>query len=119
MLFRKKKRNLTPIQSETDIFLSADVVGIGNITTNSDVHIDGSFSGTINSPGLVEIGKNSRTKAEIAARALIVDGFLNGKAKIKEEIAVHNSAEVHADLQSSTLVVEKNALISGSVKVVR
>ncbi|MBI2798308.1 polymer-forming cytoskeletal protein [Candidatus Saccharibacteria bacterium] len=118
MLFRKK-RSLTPLQSENDVLIAAGVRSHGAIDTNSDVHIDGSFSGSINSSGLLEIGKNGRAKAEINARAIIIDGFLQGKAYAKEEIAVHNSAEVQAELQSSTLVVDKNALVSGMVRVVR
>lgn len=118
MLFRKK-RPTQPVQSETDVYLSSEVSASGTIKTTADVHIDGQFSGIISSPGLVEIGKNARAKAEITARALIVDGFLQGQAKVSEEIAVHNSAEVQAQLEAASLLVEKNALINGSVKVAR
>ncbi len=118
MLFRKQ-RPVRPIHSETDIYLSSEVVGNGTIVADSDVHIDGVFNGAIQSPGLVEISKNARAKADITARALVVDGFLKGSAKISEEIAIHGSAEVQAQLESASLVVEKNALITGSVKVVR
>lgn len=118
MLFRRKHPT-QPVQSEADVYLSSEVRAKGTIQTSADVHIDGQFSGTIKSAGLVEIGKNAKAKADITARAVIVDGFLQGKVSASEEIAVHNSAEVQAQLESATLLVEKNALIDGSVKVAR
>ena len=87
----------------------------GELQFDSKVHVDGEFSGTINSKSLISVGKTGLIEGDIVSKKLIVTGSLFGTAYC-EEIEILAGGKVIGQITSNSLAIEKGGFFEGESK---
>lgn len=96
-------------------FLGAETVYEGLLSFSGTMHIDGQFSGEINSEGNLFIGRGARVAGLIRVGTLVVSGNIQGEMIVSEKTTLHKSAIVCGKLTSKSLIVEDGASIEGNL----
>ena len=90
----------------------------GEVWCDGDLYIDGQVEGTIDPKGnRLTIGPNGRVKANVIARALVVQGKLEGNIQASERVDLKQSAIVVGDIVTRRISIEEGAHIKGSVDI--
>lgn len=90
----------------------------GEIESKSDIRIDGTFDGRINSTGRVVIGEGANVKGEILCGDADIFGKVEGSLTVKGVLSLKSSCSVKGDLTIAKLSVELGASFDGSCKMI-
>ncbi len=115
----KKTRSTIPYNDFAEYYIGSEAIVKGNFKTDQDIFIDGKYQGNINTTGVVELAKNSKVNAKIRARSTVIEGFFEGNVVSSEELRITSCATVNGELETSNLIVEKNAIINSNIKMLR
>lgn len=85
----------------------------GEITTQSQIRIDGDVQGDIRTTGQVMVSQSGRVKASITAREVVVGGVVKGDIFASERVAILQSGMVLGRIYSPLLSVEDGGLVEG------
>jgi cytoskeletal protein CcmA (bactofilin family) len=100
--------------------ISKSIVIKGELSCSEDLYIDGQLEGTIDPKGnRLSIGPNARVKANVSARAVIVQGKLEGTIHASERVDLKQSAVVVGDITTQRISIEEGAHLKGSVNLQR
>ncbi len=113
MFGKKTETQMTPTKMATSQLHNSLVQGSrleGNVKSDNDFRIDGTFVGNLNCAARVIIGPSGDFKGEIDCQNAIVEGKFNGSLNIKEILEVREGAIIEGDVNTNKLVVQ-----SGSV----
>jgi cytoskeletal protein CcmA (bactofilin family) len=116
MWWNKRQSTNHGFSVHPEFFLGAQTTAAGTIDLESDVLVDGNYSGSITSGGLIEVGANANVKADINARVGIIEGTYNGKAEFNDEVQIKNCSTISGIVASSNIVVEKGAQLNAQCK---
>lgn len=89
----------------------------GNITSNSDIRIDGSLEGNIKTEGKIVIGASGKVKGEIVCKTGDVSGKVEGKVTANERLTLKSTSEIKGDLFLKQLAVEPGCVFTGKCKM--
>jgi cytoskeletal protein CcmA (bactofilin family) len=96
--------------------LPASLSIVGDITSDQDLTIDGTYDGQIT---LMEqhltIGQTAKVKGRIIARSVTVAGAVDGCVVASDRVELEATATVKAHLQTPTIVIEEGAQFHGTV----
>lgn len=115
-MFTFKHKSIQDFGLNANFFIGHEVYSEGSISTEDDIFIDGHFEGRIVTTGLVEIGKNAKVKAQINARALIVEGEFVGEAETKEEIILIRGSRTNANLLATEIETQRGSILNGKIE---
>ncbi len=105
-------RSRTPATIGPSIQISGDVLVIGN----EDVRIEGRVEGTISlSDNILTVGKEGQIKATINARAVFVEGKVEGDLNGAEQVVVHHSGNVRGNIVAPRVTLEDGCKFKGSI----
>jgi cytoskeletal protein CcmA (bactofilin family) len=114
MFASKNAENSAAPNGSTTIIGSSAVVD-GNITSGSDVRIDGYLKGNIDSKGRVLIGANGKVDGDIIAQQADISGQVNGAIKVKELLSLRANADINGTIYAGKLSVEPTVSLNGHV----
>ena len=98
--------------------IGQSVVIKGEVSCDGDLCIDGQVEGTIDPKGnRLNIGPNGRVKANVIARAVVVQGKLEGNIQASERVDLKQSAIVVGDVVTQRISIDEGAYIKGSVDI--
>jgi cytoskeletal protein CcmA (bactofilin family) len=98
--------------------ISKSVAIKGQISCDEDLYIDCQVEGTIDPKGYrLTIGPNGRVKANITARAVLVQGRLEGNIHASDRVDLKQSASVLGDIVSQFISIDEGVTLKGSVNV--
>lgn len=97
--------------------LGGDATFKGELAFQGGVRIDGSFEGSITTPGKVVVSREGKVKAEIKAGTLIIEGSLEGNAIVKDRAELRATCRYIGDLKVSKLQVLEGATFAGRCEV--
>ncbi len=118
MWWNKQQKSQHDFSVHPEFFLGAQTVAAGSIEFESDILLDGRYSGDVTTSGLIEIGNNSEVSADLNGRVGIIEGKYKGKAHFIDEVQVKNCASVDGSLESANILVEKGAQLSAKCKTI-
>ena len=105
------KKNLTILGSETEF--------IGELSFRDNLLITGSFSGTINSNGDIEISKEAVCSVDsINANSVVVSGKVRGNIKVQDFVEMRSGSKIQGDIFASKIKIDDNVDFYGSVCMV-
>jgi cytoskeletal protein CcmA (bactofilin family) len=88
----------------------------GDVTGNEDVRIEGRVEGTINlSDNVLTVGKEGQINATVTARAIFVEGKVEGDLKSVEQIVVRSSGNVRGNIVAPRVTLEDGCKFKGSI----
>jgi cytoskeletal protein CcmA (bactofilin family) len=98
--------------------ISKSVAIKGEVSCDEDLYIDGQVEGTIDPKGYrLTIGPNGRVKANITARAVVVQGRLEGNIQASDRVELKQSATVVGDIVTQRISIDEGVTFKGSVNV--
>jgi len=100
------------------ILIGKSFVIKGQVSCDGDLYIDGQVEGSVDPKGnRLTIGPEGRLKANVTARAVVVQGKLEGNIQASERVDLKQSAVVVGDIVTERISIEHGACIKGRIEV--
>jgi len=108
-------------QMERDVVnIGKSVVIKGELNGSEDLTIEGHVEGKIElKEHVLTIGPNGRIKAQVHAKAVIVQGEVNGNVTASEKVDIRDGGSVDGDIISPRVAIAEGAHFRGSVDMQR
>ncbi len=117
--FINRKKTALPYNSFAEYYIGPEVDVKGDCQTDQDIYIDGTFKGSIDTSGLIELAKNSKVNADIKARTAIIESYYSGKAVVSDELHITSCSTVNGNLQAPNLIIDKGAIVNSKITMER
>lgn len=98
--------------------ISAGTVIKGEIISPSDIRIDGTFEGKVQSKGRVVIGETAVISGDIVCSDVDLWGKVEGNIFVKDTLALKDGCVVNGNLHVRKLSVELGATFNGNCKTI-
>ena len=98
--------------------ISAGTVIKGEILSPTDIRIDGTFEGRIQSKGRVVVGETAVIKADIVCENVDLWGKVEGNLFVKNTLSLKEGCTVTGNLHIRRLSVELGATFNGNCKMI-
>ncbi|HEY6062993.1 MAG TPA: polymer-forming cytoskeletal protein [Chitinophagaceae bacterium] len=93
--------------------ISAGTTLKGDISSNSDLRIDGTIIGNIHSSAKIVIGSNGIVEGDISGNQADIVGKVSGNIRAKELLQLRGESVVTGNLYAGKLQVEPSATFNG------
>ena len=93
--------------------ISAGTTIKGDISSNSDLRIDGTVIGNINSSAKIVIGSSGVVEGDIFGNNADIVGKTSGTIKVKELLQLRGECVVNGNIYAGKLQVEPSATFNG------
>ena len=90
----------------------------GDLSSSTDIRIDGQVDGTLFSEGKVVVGETARLSGKLFATNVDFWGKMDGDIFVKDTLSLKSSAVVNGNIHVRKIQVEMGAQINGSVKMI-
>ena len=106
-----------PVQQEKAIVnIGKSVIIKGELSGSEDLTIEGQVEGKIElRQNVLTIGPNAKIKAQVQARAVVVEGQVQGNISTSEKIEIKDKGSVEGDLSSPRVAIADGAHFRGSI----
>jgi cytoskeletal protein CcmA (bactofilin family) len=109
---KEKERDVTVFGEKTRF--------CGSLKFTEELHIAGSFEGTIDAIGALVIRKGATCSADyVKAASIVVDGVVNGPMTAGDRIEMRAGSVVHGNVSASRLRIADGVTFDGSVEMIR
>ena len=98
--------------------IAKSVVIKGDITTQSDIRIDGQMDGTLYSKGRITVGESANLKGKMLCSNVDFLGRMDGDIYVRDVLSVKSTAVINGNIQVRKLQVEMGAQINGTCKMI-
>jgi cytoskeletal protein CcmA (bactofilin family) len=100
--------------------IGKSVVIKGELSGSEDLYVDGNVEGKIELRNhSLTIGPNGNVKADISAKAVVIQGKLEGNVSASDRVDLRKSAVMTGDLTTQRIAIEEGAFLKGKVEVQR
>jgi cytoskeletal protein CcmA (bactofilin family) len=118
MFNTKNKTEMQPEKTSTNgnggaTLVSAGTTLKGDISSNSDLRIDGTIIGNVNSASKIVIGANGSVEGNITGNQADIVGKVTGNIKTKDLLQLRGDCAVKGNLYAGKLQVEPTAIFNG------
>ena len=105
----------TPGSGERAV-LSPSIVLRGEVTGDEDLLVEGRIEGKIHlKQNSVTVGAKGRVAAEIHARAIHIEGEVDGNLTAEEQVVLRKSSRVRGDIVAPRVTIEDGARFRGAI----
>lgn len=87
----------------------------GELEFASSFRIDGTLEGTVRSRSELVVGEAGVVTGEIEVARCLVGGQVRGTVRASEQVVLHATARVWAEIHTPALVMEEGAFLEGTV----
>ena len=98
--------------------ISAGTVIKGEIISPTDIRIDGTFEGRVQSKGRVVVGESATIKGDIVCENVDLWGKVDGNLFVKDTLSLKEGCIVDGNLHIRRLAVELGATFNGNCKTI-
>lgn len=86
----------------------------GAFTSQGNIRIDGTVTGTINTKGRLVVGPKGKIEGEVVCNNAEVEGVIEGKIRVNELLSLRTTAKILGDIHTNKLAIEPGATFTGS-----
>ena len=86
----------------------------GTFNSKSNIRVDGTVTGTINTKGRLVVGPKGRIEGDVICNNAEVEGVIEGKIKVNELLALRATAKILGDIHTGKLAIEPGATFTGT-----
>jgi cytoskeletal protein CcmA (bactofilin family) len=97
--------------------IGSGVVAKGSLRSESDIVVDGTFTGDIKAAGSVVLGVNALVQGNVKARSVSISGELTGNVTAEEEASVHETGRLTGDIVAAQISISPGAIFNGTSKM--
>ena len=90
----------------------------GDLSSNSDIRVDGKVDGTLYSSGRIVVGESARLAGNMLCENVDIWGQMDGDIYVKDVLSVKSSAVINGNIHVHRLQVEIGAQINGSCMMI-
>ncbi len=90
----------------------------GEIISPSDIRIDGTFEGKVQSKGRIVIGESAVIKGDVICNDIDLYGNVEGNVYVKNTLSLKEGCTVNGNLNVRRLSVELGATFNGGCKMI-
>jgi cytoskeletal protein CcmA (bactofilin family) len=102
--------------TESPSRLPAGITIAGDLRSENDLSIDGTFEGQITLPEQhLVIGRSARVRARIVAKSVTIAGQLDGNVTATYRVRIEPTADVHGHIQTPSVELTDGARFTGTV----
>jgi cytoskeletal protein CcmA (bactofilin family) len=105
-----------PVGFET--VLGANSTLRGDLKSQANVRLDGTFEGNLEIEGNVLVGETGKVTADIHARNVVIAGAVRGNVS-GNKVQLLRTSRVWGDISASAITTEEGAFIDGKITMVR
>ena len=118
-MFNGKSRSEFPLETNGNntSLIGAGTSLKGDITSSSDLRIDGTLTGNIYSTAKVIIGANGSVEGDISGQQADIHGKVTGSIKIKELLQLKGTCIVNGNIEAGKLQIETSATFNGQCQM--
>ena len=91
----------------------------GNLECSKNFLVEGAVEGSLNSDGIIVLGKDAVVRGEVRAREVAVSGIVVGTIICYDRLEVFASAKIIGTIQAPVLKMEPGAQINGRIVMSR
>lgn len=103
-------------RSRTAATIGPSIQISGDVTGNEDVRIEGRVEGTVNlSDNVLTVGKEGQINATANARAIFVEGKVEGDLKADEQVVIQSAGNVRGNIIAPRVTLEDGCKFKGSI----
>ena len=117
MFNNKNKTDMQPEKSNGNgngtTLVGAGTTLKGDISSNSDLRIDGTVIGNVHSTAKIVIGANGVVEGDLSGNQADIVGKVTGNVRAKELLQLRGDSEVTGNLYAGKLQVEPTAIFNG------
>jgi cytoskeletal protein CcmA (bactofilin family) len=89
----------------------------GELEFETCFRVDGRIEGTVRSKAELVVGEGGTVEGELEVARCVIGGEVRGTIRASEQVMLHSTAKVWADIQTPALVMEDGAFLEGSVSM--
>ncbi len=86
----------------------------GDISTDSDIRIDGILVGNLTTKGRLIVGPNGKIEGDVSSKAAEIEGTIIGKINVSELLALKATSNFQGNVTTNQLLIEPGANFSGN-----
>lgn len=86
----------------------------GDISTEGDLRIDGTLTGSITTKGRLVLGESGLVEGNVFCQNALIAGTLNAKIQVSDLLSLKSTANLLGDIITAKLSIEPGANFSGS-----
>ena len=111
-----QQQNAPPVQQPVgfDTVLGTNCTLEGKLHSNSNVRLDGTFTGTLEISGNVLVGETAKINADINAKNISIAGAVRGNVTGKK-VQLLRTGRIWGDIHAQALTTEEGAFIDGKI----
>ena len=106
-----------PSDSTSDNAINRIVEGTvieGEIRCESNIRIDGVFTGNIGTKGRLVVGPTGKIDGNVICQNAEIEGYIKGKIQVGQLLTLKNAARVEGDIFTDKLAIEPGAVFTGA-----
>ncbi len=84
----------------------------GDVTTQSDIRLDGGLVGNLICNGKLILGPQGSIKGDITCDNAVVEGKIDGTIKVKDHLHVKETAKITGEISTNKLTVASGAIFN-------
>ena len=96
--------------------IPSDTTFDGTLTSSRPLHIDGSFTGTLECSHLT-VGKSGHIKSSFCIDSGTISGRIEGNIFVEEHLTLQATAHITGNVTARSLTLEDGAIVTGSISV--
>jgi len=89
----------------------------GEISSDSNIRIDGTFTGNVSTKARLVVGPTGKVDGEIVCQNAEVEGKIIGKIGVQQLLSLKSTAKIDGDIVTDKLSIEPGAIFSGSCQM--
>jgi cytoskeletal protein CcmA (bactofilin family) len=116
-MFNNEKRMARNNENVADMAINRIVEGTsieGDIKCESNIRIDGTFTGNLTTKGRLVIGPAGKIEGTIHCQNAEIEGLVKGKVYVQQLLSLKGSAKVEGDIFTDKLAVEPGSSFTGA-----
>ncbi len=86
----------------------------GDISSDTDLRLDGIMEGNIVSEGKVILGPSSAIIGNITCSNAEISGAVKGNVSAPEQLSLKSTSRIEGSITTSTLIIESGAVLNGT-----
>ena len=86
----------------------------GDLTSDSNIHLEGEVNGNVSCAGRVEIGSSGKINGNLVCVHAEIEGAMEGQLMVENLLVLRSTARIKGDIQTMKLHIEEGAFFEGA-----
>ncbi|WNS41243.1 polymer-forming cytoskeletal protein [Paenibacillus sp. MMS20-IR301] len=109
------KRKASPSYKSTDSLIGHGGTLEGKVNCDTNLRIEGNFSGEILCQGTVTVGEQGMVHSSIKAQEIVIAGKVYGDVTAGRKLIMTGTGQLHGNIAAAALSIMEGSILNGAV----